>query len=214
MLKFLFDYADTYGSVIPLIAIIVLFRKVPKETILLFWYFIFSIALFWYSNYLADRSIPSVFLYHIFSVAELAFLLPYFVIITNKNGLKKITYWVLGGFIAVSIINILLLESLQSLNSNTLAIEFLIIIVYCFIYYLQLSQTEKLLGFFKEPTFWIVTGFFVYFAIDVIVFALYKYAAKYNRAILFDFWAFQEIMYIIKNIIIAYGILCYRKVRK
>lgn len=214
MVKFLFDYADTYGSVIPLIAIIALFRKVPKETFILFWYFIFSILLFGYSNYLADRSIPSVFLYHIFSVAELAFLLPYFVIVTNSNGLKKISYWVFGAFIVVSIINILLLESLNSLNSNTLAIEFLVLIVYCFIYYLRLSQSEKIIDFLKEPVFWIVTGFFVYFSLDIIVFALYKYAVNYNRRLLFDFWDFQEIMYVVKNSIIAYGILCFRKARK
>ena len=209
----LLDYSDTYGSLFPLIAIIVLWHKIPKETFILFWYFIGSILIFGYSNYLADHIKNNMFLYHMFSILELSLLLGYFRKIVDSNIIKKVIVWIITLFLGFSLYNILYLESLNSLNSNSQSVEFLILIIFCFIYYNQLAKSDEIIIFYQQPVFWIVTGFFTYFSCTIIVFAFYKYAIEYNKPFTTNFWVFQEIMYLIKNLFITYGILCFRKTK-
>ena len=108
-------------------------------------------------------------------------------------------------------LNILLLENLYSLNSNTLAIRIFLIIFLCLIYYNQLVSSDKVLMIFTVPSFWIVSSFLLYFSSCILMFILYKYAAKQYHSFVFNFWKVQEVMYLIKNILITYGILCFRK---
>ena len=207
------NYADTYGSALPLIALIVLWHKISKETFILFWYFIASIIIFGYSNYLADQAKNNLFLYHLFSIIELTLLLQYFKKIIDKKTVKKIINWLTFSFLAFSILNILLLENLNYLNSNTQSIEFLVLIIFCFIYYNELAKTDEIVIFYRQPVFWIVTGFFIYFSCTTIIFSFYKYAIRYDKPFTSGFWVIQELMYLIKNIFITYGILCFRKAK-
>jgi len=204
-------YSDTYGSIFPLIALIILWNKVPKETHILLWYFISSILIFGYSNYLADKAVNNSFLYHIFSILELAILLQYFKKLVVTSLVKKVINGIIITFLILSIFNIIFLEKSNSLNSNTQSIEFLLLIIFCFIYYSNLSKTDNILFFYKQPAFWIVTGFFIYFSSTIILFSFYKYAARIDET--FSFWKFQEIMYLVKNFFITYGILCFNKMR-
>jgi hypothetical protein len=211
-MNFFWNYADTYGSLIPLVTAFVIFykKKYPDYCIPLVWYFILSIIIFGFSNYLADRRINNLVLYNIFSVIELIILTCFFrKIIFLKKG-KDIPSFILLSFCIFSILNLFFLENYASMNSNLIAIEFLILIVYCFTYFIELSKTDRIIFFFKEPVFWIISGFFVYFSSCIIVFVLYKYASITNQSFIQDFWSFQIIMYIIKNLLIAKGILCFR----
>ncbi len=208
------DYSDTYGSVFPVLAILIVFgNKVPKTVVILFWYFIVSIILFGYSNYLADRRINNLFIYHLFSIIEITLLLYFFKQVIKIKSVTIGIKWIILLFLIISVLNFLFLESSDSLNSNTLSIEFLVIIIFCSIYYFKFSQSDQIVVFHKQPYFWIVTGFFVYFTTTLLVFSLYKYTVTSYRSFIFDFWIFQEVMYIIKNLLIAYGILCFRKIK-
>lgn len=207
------NYSDTYGSVLPLIACIVYWHKVPKEVFILFWYFLASIIIFGYSNYLADRNINNLYLYHMFSIIELTLLLQYFKKIIELRVIKKVIKWITFIFLILSLLNILFLEKINSLNSNTQSLEFLLLIVFCFIYYNDLAKSNQIVFFYKQPVFWIVTGFFIYFSCTLIVFSLYKYSGRHNKSFISGFWVFQELMYLIKNMFITYGILCFKKTK-
>jgi len=213
MIESLLNYSDTYGSFFPLIALIIYKNKVAKEVFILLWYFIISILIFGYSNYLADKRINNLFLYHIFSILELTLLLAYFKEIIESTLVKKITTWIIFGFLIFSFLNVLFLEKINSLNSNSQSLEFLLLIVFCFIYYRELANSEEVIIFYSKSTFWIVTGFFIYFSCTLIVFSLYKYTGKQNQSFISNFWIFQEIMYLVKNLFITYGILCFKKTK-
>ena len=154
-----------------------------------------------------------MFLYHIFSILELVLLLAYFRQIIDRKIIKKLIIWIIFCFVCFSIFNILYLENLNYLNSNAQSIEFLILIIFCFIYYNELAKSDEIISFYRLPVFWIVTGFFVYFSCTIIVFAFYKYAIEYDKPFTSNFWIFQEIMYLIKNLFITYGIVCFKKTK-
>lgn len=210
-MTFLLKYADTYGSVLPLLVLIYKRKLVPKENFILFWYFLLSICLFGYSNYLADRIQNNLFLYHIFSILELTLLLQYFKKIINSVVIRKLINGIIILFLLASVLNIIFLENINSLNSNTQSLEFLLLIAFCFIYYMELARSEQIIYFFRHPVFWIVTGFFIYFSITIFIFSFYKYSERLYHTFTINFWAVQEVMYLIKNLIIAYGILCFNK---
>ena len=209
-MSFLWNYADTYGSLIPLVTLLIIFykKKYPGYCIPLAWYFILSIIVFGISNYLADRKINNLLLYNIFAVIELTLVSWFFrKLFAWKN---KIFFLVLFFFILFFFFNIAFLEDYSTLNSNVIAVEFMIIIIYCFRYYVLLSKTDKIITFFNEPAFWIVSAFFIYFSTCIMVFVFYKYAAKIDRRFILDFWMLQVIMYLIKNLLITKGFLCFK----
>lgn len=206
----IFDYSDTYGSMIPVLAIGKKFwrKKVPKDIQVLLWYFFLSIILFGYSNYLADRKINNLFIYHFFSPIELFFLTNYF----SKKQILKFRWSLIISFVflVICFFNTLCFEEIKTLNSNTQSIEFLLLLILCSFFYYKYSKSNQILNFQIQPEFWIITGFFIYFSTTILLFSFYKYAIVHYRSFLFDFWDFQEIMYIVKNALIAYGILCYK----
>jgi hypothetical protein len=210
-MSFVWNYADTYGSLIPVCAILILKDKVAREIYILLVYFIVSILIFGYSNYLADKGINNLFLYHLFSIIELIFLLSYFKKVIVNKTIQVAIKWSIFLFLLFSIINILFLENIQTLNSNTLAIEFFLIILLCLAYYNQLVNSNEVLLILKTPSFWIISSFLLYFSSCILMFILYKYAAKRYHSFVFDFWKVQEVMYLIKNLLITYGVLCFRK---
>lgn len=216
LLDKLLEYADTYGSAIPLVTILLVFnkRKYPPYLIPLIWYFLLSILLFGYSNYLADRSINNIFLYNLFCPAELI-LLTWFFHSANPN---KVSTWVplgiIGIFISMYTYNLLYLESMKSFFSNMMAIEYLTIIFFCFYYYYQFSLRGEVIDFMKTPLFWIVSGFFLYFSLCIMVVVFYRYAAIQNREFVLNFWLIQVAMYLLKNLLITKGVLCFRSIQK
>ncbi len=210
VIEILLKYADTYASLIPLAILVIIFykKKYPGYCTPLVWYFTLSIIIFGLSNYMADRHINNLFLYNIFALIELILITWFFSKILP--GHFQSFFLVMTFFVLFFIFNILFLENFSSMNSNVIAIEFMIIIIYCFMYYIDLSKSDKIITFYKETIFWIVSAFFIYFSTCIMVFVFYKYAAKINRNFILDFWILQVIMYFIKNILIAKGFLCFK----
>lgn len=208
----LLAYADTYGPVIPLISIFFVFRfrQVPRVIVILSWYLLFSMVLFGISNYLADRNMNNMFLYHIFSIVELAFVCFIFREIIQSKKVRKAIPYLLALFVLLFILNSIFLEGMDSWNSNSSSIEFLIIICFSLIYYFELANSDDILSFSTNPFFWIVSGFFVYCASCTVVFAFYKLNALESGKFALNYWMFQIIMYLVKNILFAKGILCFK----
>ena len=100
-MSFVWNYADTYGSLFPICAILLLKNRLTKEIRILLIYLITSVIVFGYSNYLADKGINNLFLYHIFSIIELILLFSYFKIIISNKKIRTAIKW-LGFLFLVS----------------------------------------------------------------------------------------------------------------
>jgi len=202
-------YADTYGCAIPLIILLLRKRKLSREENFLTWYLIFSMAIFGLSNYLADRSIPNSFLYHLYANVEFFFIARYFSLIIRNALIKKIIPFAIVGFVIFSVLNILVLnEPLTSWNSNTFCLEFFLIIALCFVYFFELTSSNDILQFYKIESFWIIAGFFIYYSLSFSIVILYKYVAEYNSVFVYRFWILQIMFYLLKNVLIGVGFLC------
>lgn len=211
-LDLLLAYADTYGPVIPLAFILLLFRRkqMPRVLIILSWYLLISIVIFGISNYMANRFMNNLFLYHLFCIIELCFVCLLFKEMIRSEKVRRTIPYFLALATLLFILNSVFLEKINSWNSNSASVEFLIIICFSLIYYFELAGSNDILFFSKNAFFWIVSGLFVYCSGCSVLFAFYKYTAQNNIRFTLDFWIFQILMYLIKNLLITKGILCFK----
>lgn len=211
LLSLFLKYADSIAPLIPIIAFLFNRKQVPKRMYIILGYLFISALLYGYSNYLADRYINNMYLYHIICIIEFTCVSIFILSILKSTGLKKIIYAQSGFFVGFFFFNLAFLEKISTLSSNSISLEFLLLIIACSFYYYELTNSETILVYNKDGDFWVVSGFLFHFCGSFLTFAFYKYVAKTNVAFMVNFWNVQVILYVIRCLIISIGILCYRK---
>lgn len=212
LMQFLLKYGDSIAPLIPLAAFLFNWKQVPRRVYIILGYLFISAFVYGYSNYLADRYINNMYLYHIICLIEFLCISIYILSLIKSRALKKIIYIQSAFFVAFFFSNLYWLEPINTLNSNSISLEFLLLIIACSFYFYELTNSDAMLHFHKDGDFWIVSGFLFHFCSSFLTFALYKYTAKNNEFFMANFWNVQVILYIIRCIIISKGILCFRKI--
>ncbi|MGN6165643.1 MAG: hypothetical protein ACTHOF_13990 [Flavisolibacter sp.] len=201
------EYSDTLVPLFSLVAYIRPYKLRKQEKFLLSYVFL-SVAVFGVSNYMADRGINNMFLYHGFSLFELLIVLYYasFFFVNKKVksflliiGIAYIIYW---------LTNIFIWESLKEFNSNAAGIAYLIIIIVCGLYFLSLSDKEELLYFQRLPQFWVMTGFLFYCTCSIPIMLSYKYHEIFYDLDQNTAWKIQVVANFIKFAAISYAAIC------
>ena len=100
-------------------------------------------------------------------------------------------------------------EGISIFNSYSSAVANLILVAYCVYYYkLQLEKPQISLVE-KIPSFWIVSGIFIYSAGNTFLFSVFSTLARNNpHNITYDLWDINILLTLIMNIIFAKGIQC------
>jgi hypothetical protein len=113
-------------------------------------------------------------------------------------------------FIAVLffIANTIWWEGIYVFNTYSAALANFILISYCVYYYKR--QLQNLQTFFieKQPSFWIVSGIFIYCAGNFFLFTMYNYLTFHNSNFAFYSWYINDFLLIVMNVFFAKGILC------
>lgn len=202
-----FTLIEVYSPTIPLITYL---RKPTKNrwTIALILYCIIYILLATYANFFPTVNHSNIFRYlliTIFSFVSFCLLIDLFI---DKKKFSKINKLVIIATIIFSIINFVWWEGTSAYNSNSSAVASLILLIYC-IYYFKL-QLEQLKNTFieRQPSFWIVSGIFLYCGINFFVFTLYRPLTLTYEYFAHDAWYVTVIVILITNIFFAKGIQC------
>jgi hypothetical protein len=126
--------------------------------------------------------------------------------IKSKN-LKKIISLLSITFI-VFIGTYLIIARHQKIDSISIGIETILILVYSFYYlYEQMNNTDNLF-IYNKYEFWVIIGFLIYLAGS---FFIYIYANQLDPKFIYNYWFLTNIFYIIKNVLFAIGIHTYVK---
>jgi hypothetical protein len=201
------NYSDTIFPLITLGLLLPVYRTIKGHALLLF-YLLLTVLLLGYSNYLADRRVNNMYLYHIYSFTEAAILLPLLDVYTKRN--RYISTIILLIVLAIFwVINICLFEPVEKFNSNSASIASFLISVYCLRYFWHMVKNdEELLKFQRLPTFWIVSGFLFYSASTVLVIGSYEYKSWFTDVNTHVVWKIQQVANIIRFILLIIGLLC------
>src|SRR4030095_11191320 len=158
--------SDTYLPLLTSIVYVLNWRKIAKYELILFFYLVINIIIFGISNFLADRAINNLFLYHFYSLLDLIIVTYYLTVVLLKR--IKLFYLISICYTCFWGLNIIMWESLTSFNSNAASLANLIILILSMYYLLELSKSEDILNFQKLPAFWFASAFLVSCAISIL----------------------------------------------
>lgn len=201
-------YSDT---VVPALVLLVLLPRYKWVTggRLLALYLLTTVVFAGYSNYLADRDIHNMYLYHVLSLLEAGFLL---LLLDRYAKLdRRVLVLTLSFYALFWVVNVVLWEPLSQFNSNSATVLNLLTAFFCFRYFLMLVNTDEILHFQRLPSFWVVSGLLFYCIVAILAISSYKYSDWFSKWDLQLNWRIQLVANLIKYILITIGVLCSKR---
>lgn len=205
MLKF-FDYSET---ILPLLALLVFLRIKRKEqqVKLLLLYFSVSFIVMGIADYLADRGINNVAIYHCYSLFEVFLIVPLLEWYNKKN--KHFVIVAISLYTFIWLLNLLFWEHYNEFNSNSSSIAAICILFFCLRHFLILVKTEGVLNFQKLPSFWLALAFLFYSSSSVLMLGTYKYMTSYIDLGVVEVWDIIQVLNILKYLLIIVASICF-----
>ncbi len=149
-------------------------------------------------------------LYCFFTLSEF-FLFSTFIMMSIINTSMKRVIVVTQILFSIFIIVYATYAKPRSIDSISVGIETILILIFsCYYLYEQMGKVENQF-IYNKYQFWIITGTMIYLAGS---FFIYIFANLVDRKTLHQFWFLTNVLYILKNILFAIGILIYVKERK
>ncbi|SRR6266498_279584 len=207
--KIFIGLSDVYMPLITLILFIAIKKYIPRKENLLFAYLLLNVITFIITDIMLVYKIHNSVIYHFYSLLELCILIPYLKSFLHNTRLSKTGVEVIVLYFIFWVLNIFLWEPLDTFNSYGAATSNLIILISCLYNMLQLAKRDEVLYFQRTPAFWIISGFLFSSAINIMVFASYKYYTL-NKIDGRMIWLISSFATIIKFVLISVGLLWYK----
>ena len=191
---------STYSVSIPLIIGLIFFLRLNFEQKILIYFLIVSILFEIMANKLATvAGSNNLYLLHIFTVLEFSFIAVIYRFVLKSWMSSKWIYGLIAFFVVFAYLNTLFFEKLTEFNSIARAIEGLLIITLCLIYFYKVLTEMKIKRLESEPMFWLNTGLIIYFSASLFIFIFSNYIEPSTKLSL-TFWGIHAILTIIKNL--------------
>jgi len=210
----IFPVIETFAPLIPLAAYLKHRPAKAKWLSVLLIFFVVDICLVAYANFTVGSltyNIPAYVL--ITDISFLCFALVNGFFIKNKK-FNRINCVVIILVILFSIVNFLWLEGSKYYNSNSSSLASLVLIIYSIIYYKQQLINPESIFIEKQPSFWVVSGIFIYAAGNFFLFTFYHLlSVEHGKDEGFAeyIWIVVDCLILIMNIFFAKGIKCHPK---
>ncbi|MGZ3837012.1 MAG: hypothetical protein ACXVMS_14285 [Flavisolibacter sp.] len=207
MLELFWQYSDT---AMPLLSMLTLIRikKFQQQELFLLGYFVGCSIIFGISNFMADRGINNMVVYHCFSLFEILIVFQYARSFFRSRKIHRLLMIILAVYSLYWLVNIWVWEPLTVFNSNSASISCLLIFIVCGSFFLSLSARKELLYFQKLPQFWVATAFLIYCAWSIPIIVSYKYKEIFYDLDLVTAWHIQVGANCIKFALLSYASLC------
>lgn len=223
-MNILFPFIETFSPIIPLIACIVLKPRARWITILVVYFFVYML-LAGFANFYKGFARDNILIY----VAITVFTFCCFALLINQFIVNKriwyTSYLLMIAVLLFAFYNSTVSGGLKYYDSRTSSLSALLLISYCIYYYCMQIMHPKDYFIYQEPSFWIITGIFIYCGGNFFLFTNYRdlcLQAEYllkegNKTASDTLWRFAESIWIIAdllilltNILFAKAILCTR----
>jgi len=202
----LFQIIEIYSPLIPLI---ILFIKRPKRSgwiILLTCYLVIYILLVYSANNLFGGKSNNI-VYIILSALTLCFFALIFEQFFGKK-FKVFNRTVIIIAVLFFIVNAIFWEGTFLFNSYSSAVANFILLWYCVYYYKLQLEKPQVIFVEKLPSFWIVSGIFIYSAGNFFLFSMFNSLTRDNPQFAYYAWDINIILILIMNSFFAKGIQC------
>ena len=124
----------------------------------------------------------------IFNFAEVIFDNFYLLTIRQFLAGKKNKQIILAFCVAINIfwlVNLAFIQGINKSNEYTTIFSGVLIIVSCIIYYLDLLNKDSIVFLQEEPSFYIVSGYFIFSALTSLIYTIHEYFAYRKTPVAF-----------------------------
>lgn len=120
--------------------------------------------------YLSERSIHNIPLYNVFGLVEFCFYIWVLRELISGEKVKKLIFGLLIIFPTVSILDMTVIQGINSFNSVTYSLGCLFTIFLSMFYFLELFRKDENFRLNTNPAFWICTALLFYYSVSFPVF--------------------------------------------
>jgi hypothetical protein len=205
--QILFQFIEIYSPLIPLIIFLLKRQKRSGWTILLVSYLVIYISLVYSANHFFSGGNNNI-IYIILSGVTFCFFALIFEQFLFSNKFKIFNRTVIIIAVLFFIVNAIWWEGTSIFNSYSSAITNLVLVGYCVFYYKLQLEKPYIIFVEKQPSFWIVSGIFIYSAGNLFLFSVFSSLTRYYPHLAYDAWNINIILILIMNIFFAKGIQC------
>lgn len=155
-------------------------------------------------HYLAERGISNLYLQHIFTCVEILLVCLFFREALTNRTIRKWLPVVAAVFICAAVLNSLFIQKIAVHNSYARSVSALITIALCLYFF----KTKLAVGFNwkREPLFWFVTGFLIYFSSSLFLFILSNLTfVTMSKQLAWILWDIHATMVLIMYLLFAAG---------
>ncbi len=200
-------------SILPIFPALILgsrYKKLSAPFKSLFYFLLITVALFSFSNYLADRLINNLFIYHFYTI--LNFIVFTFFLNESFTLFKKHLYLFFFSIVlAACIFNTLFIESIKEFDSNAVIFTNLLLVVLSIWSLIRCLINQNLLENLKYYNLFITFGVFVYAASSIIVYSYFKYNILFSRRTSNQVWFLYDNVMIFKYTCFIIAAFLWRK---
>ncbi|MBR9977974.1 MAG: hypothetical protein KFH87_07790 [Bacteroidetes bacterium] len=155
---------------------------------------------------LSRMEIPNLWLYNTYTAIEYTLLMLIFSMINQNERIRRLLLFSIPVFLVIWIFSTFILKSsdqFQGIFLSIVSVVFVIISVATLIN--EMRNSEVLLV--DNPVFWFSSGVLIYFAGNVIVFALIDQLLGESEAALYSGWLIHAAMNVTKNLLFTIAII-------
>lgn len=199
-------------SVLPVIPAVILgsrYNKLPAPLKLLFYFLISTIILFSVSNFLADKMINNLFIYHFYTVLNFIVLLIFLNEIFNLFKLKYVLIILITVLLCIT--NILFLEPINTFDTIAVIITNAILLSLTIWGFIKCIKNEILLQNVQYYVLLIMFGIFIFSASSIIVYSYFKYNSLFKHKISNKIWFLYDNVMILKYTCYTIAAILWRK---
>jgi hypothetical protein len=161
----------------------------------------------WYSHNVSANNLPPL---HFYTVVELGFLSFIFCRSMFLNW-KLLFAAVLIIGITIALLNATVWGTLYTMNDISRSFESIVLVIFCLIFFRR-SLYNIVLNrpLFKQPLFWISSGVFLYFSVNLLFFMLFNEVLKQNKEMAVFGQLLHSITNILTNLLFAQSFRCFK----
>src|SRR5262249_45108966 len=144
------------------------------------------------------RGIPNASLYNYLSTYEFTvYLVILSRVVVNKKA-KAAILWTAAGYLVFGLLNIHLIQGVNTFNTFSYCTGCLLTIMACIYYFIELFQLPQLVNLVKEPAFWISSGLLFFCTLSFPLLGLANYIVNISSVFV---KYFHDIIYYINALL-------------
>jgi len=200
-------YISAFSVLIPAFYGLIKFNHADKAVRMMIYYIFFCVLLEGLTLSLTSLQINNALIADIFYMIEGVFLITFFYFVYAESEFRIPALLLAVIYLGYGFYTTFVSPGYLVYNSNYRAAESLMVQALTAYALVKISKQENL-QLMQNPEFWISTGFFIYFSVNIAVFITANFLVENDLTMMRNTWMIHSLVNIGANLIFTFGLSC------